>query len=63
LQIAAPGGRFTALFGTPIYQAAKTGGYLYRAHLRAEICQHPPDLPGVVSLVVLTAVRGTCAQD
>ena len=32
-----PDGRFTALFGTPIYRAAKTGGYLYQAHLRAEI--------------------------
>ena len=32
-----PDGRFTALFGTPIYQAAKTAGYLYQAHLRAEI--------------------------
>ena len=32
-----PDGRFTALFGAPIYQAAKTGGYLYQAHLRAEI--------------------------
>jgi len=34
-----PDGRFTALFGTPIYQAAKTGGYLYQAHLRAEISE------------------------
>jgi conjugative relaxase-like TrwC/TraI family protein len=34
-----PDGRFTALFGTPLYQAAKTGGYLYQAHLRAEISQ------------------------
>ena len=32
-----PDGRFTALFGTPLYQAAKTGGYLYQAHLRAEV--------------------------
>ncbi|MGI8559677.1 MAG: MobF family relaxase [Solirubrobacteraceae bacterium] len=32
-----PDGRFTALFGAPIYRAAKTGGYLYQAHLRAEI--------------------------
>ncbi|MHB8659595.1 MAG: MobF family relaxase [Solirubrobacteraceae bacterium] len=32
-----PDGRFTALFGTPLYRAAKTGGYLYQAHLRAEI--------------------------
>jgi conjugative relaxase-like TrwC/TraI family protein len=32
-----PDGRFTALFGTPLYEAAKTGGYLYQAHLRAEI--------------------------
>jgi conjugative relaxase-like TrwC/TraI family protein len=34
-----PDGRFTALFGAPIYQAAKTGGYLYQAHLRAEISE------------------------
>jgi conjugative relaxase-like TrwC/TraI family protein len=34
-----PDGRFTALFGTPIYQAAKTGGYLYQSHLRAEIAE------------------------
>jgi conjugative relaxase-like TrwC/TraI family protein len=34
-----PDGRFTALFGTPLYQAAKTGGYLYQAHLRAEISE------------------------
>lgn len=32
-----PDGRFTALFGTPLYRAAKTAGYLYQAHLRAEI--------------------------
>ena len=34
-----PDGRFTALFGTPLYQAAKTGGYLYQVHLRAEISE------------------------
>jgi conjugative relaxase-like TrwC/TraI family protein len=34
-----PDGRFTALFGAPIYQAAKTGGYLYQAHLRVEISE------------------------
>lgn len=34
-----PDGRFTALFGAPIYQAAKTGGYLYQAHLRAEVSE------------------------
>ncbi len=34
-----PDGRFTALFGTPIYQAAKTAGYLYQAHLRAEVSE------------------------
>jgi conjugative relaxase-like TrwC/TraI family protein len=34
-----PDGRFTALFGTPMYQAAKTGGYLYQAHLRAEVSE------------------------
>jgi conjugative relaxase-like TrwC/TraI family protein len=34
-----PDDRFTALFGAPLYQAAKTGGYLYQAHLRAEISQ------------------------
>lgn len=28
-----PDGRFTALFGAPIYQAAKTGGYLYQAEI------------------------------
>ena len=32
-----PDGRFTALNGTPLYRAAKTAGYLYQAHLRAEI--------------------------
>ena len=32
-----PDGRFTALHGTPLYRAAKTAGYLYQAHLRAEI--------------------------
>jgi conjugative relaxase-like TrwC/TraI family protein len=34
-----PDGRFTALFGAPLYQAAKTAGYLYQAHLRAEISE------------------------
>ncbi len=34
-----PDGRFTALNGTPLYQAAKTAGYLYQAHLRAEISE------------------------
>ena len=34
-----PDGRFTALFGAPLYRAAKTGGYLYQAHLRAEISE------------------------
>jgi conjugative relaxase-like TrwC/TraI family protein len=32
-----PDKRFTALFGRPLYAAAKTAGYLYQAHLRAEI--------------------------
>ncbi|MGZ4288538.1 MAG: MobF family relaxase, partial [Solirubrobacteraceae bacterium] len=32
-----PDDRFTALFGAPLYQAAKTAGYLYQAHLRAEV--------------------------
>ena len=32
-----PDGRFTALNGTPLYRSAKTAGYLYQAHLRAEI--------------------------
>jgi len=32
-----PDRRFTALFGAPIYQAAKTDGYLYQPHLRAEV--------------------------
>jgi conjugative relaxase-like TrwC/TraI family protein len=34
-----PDGRFTALHGAPLYRAAKTGGYLYQAHLRAEISE------------------------
>ncbi|MGO9972695.1 MAG: MobF family relaxase [Solirubrobacteraceae bacterium] len=34
-----PDGRFTALFGTPVYQAAKTAGYLYQAHLRTEVSE------------------------
>jgi len=34
-----PDGRFTALHGTPLYRAAKTAGYLYQAHLRAEISE------------------------
>ena len=34
-----PDGRFTALYGTALYRAAKTGGYLYQAHLRAEISE------------------------
>lgn len=34
-----PDGRFTALNGTPLYRAAKTGGYLYQAHLRAEVSE------------------------
>jgi hypothetical protein len=34
-----PDGRFTALHGALLYRAAKTGGYLYQAHLRAEIAQ------------------------
>jgi conjugative relaxase-like TrwC/TraI family protein len=34
-----PDGRFTALNGTSLYRAAKTGGYLYQAHLRAEISE------------------------
>jgi conjugative relaxase-like TrwC/TraI family protein len=34
-----PDGRFTALFGAPLYRAAKTGGYLYQAHLRAEVSE------------------------
>ncbi|MGH2885792.1 MAG: MobF family relaxase, partial [Solirubrobacteraceae bacterium] len=34
-----PDGRFTALNGTPLYRVAKTGGYLYQTHLRAEICE------------------------
>lgn len=28
-------GRFTALYGAPLYRAAKTAGFLYQAHLRA----------------------------
>lgn len=34
-----PDGRFTALNGTSLYRAAKTGGFLYQAHLRAEISE------------------------
>ncbi len=34
-----PDGRFTAPNGTALYRAAKTGGYLYQAHLRAEISE------------------------
>ena len=34
-----PDGRFTALFGAPLYRAAKTAGYLYQAQLRAEIAE------------------------
>jgi conjugative relaxase-like TrwC/TraI family protein len=34
-----PDGRFTALHGALLYRAAKTGGYLYQAHLRAEISE------------------------
>jgi conjugative relaxase-like TrwC/TraI family protein len=34
-----PDGRFTALHGAPLYRAAKTGGYLYQAQLRAEISE------------------------
>jgi conjugative relaxase-like TrwC/TraI family protein len=34
-----PDGRFTALHGKALYHAAKTGGYLYQAHLRAEITE------------------------
>ncbi len=32
-----PDERYTALFGAPLYQAAKTAGFLYQAHLRAEV--------------------------
>jgi conjugative relaxase-like TrwC/TraI family protein len=32
-------GRFTALYGAPLYRAAKTAGYLYQAHLRALVSQ------------------------
>jgi conjugative relaxase-like TrwC/TraI family protein len=32
-------GRFTAVWGRPLYAAAKTAGYLYQAHLRAEITE------------------------
>ncbi|WP_249012224.1 MobF family relaxase [Conexibacter sp. DBS9H8] len=34
-----PDGRFTALNGTPLYRSAKTAGYLYQAHLRAEVSE------------------------
>ena len=32
-------GRFTALYGAPLYRAAKTAGYLYQAHLRARVTE------------------------
>ena len=32
-------GRFTALYGAPLYRAAKTAGYLYQAHLRALVTE------------------------
>ena len=32
-------GRFTALYGAPVYRAAKTAGYLYQAHLRALVTE------------------------
>jgi conjugative relaxase-like TrwC/TraI family protein len=32
-----PDRRFTALFGAPLYRSAKTAGFLYQAHLRAEV--------------------------
>ena len=34
-----PDGRYTALNGTPLYRSAKTAGYLYQAHLRAEVTE------------------------
>jgi conjugative relaxase-like TrwC/TraI family protein len=35
-------GRWTALDATPIYQHAKAAGYLYQAHLRAEVRERLP---------------------
>jgi conjugative relaxase-like TrwC/TraI family protein len=32
-------GRFTALYGAPLYRAAKTAGFLYQSHLRALVSQ------------------------
>lgn len=32
-----PDGRWTGLWGTPLYREAKTAGYLYQAHLRFEV--------------------------
>src|SRR5271167_1696185 len=32
-------GRFTALYGAPLYRTAKTAGYLYQAHLRAHVTE------------------------
>ena len=32
-------GRFTALWGAPLYRAAKTAGCLYQAHLRALVSE------------------------
>ncbi len=34
-----PDGRFTALHGAELYRAAKTAGYLYKAHLRALVTE------------------------
>jgi len=34
-----PDGRFTALHAAPLYQAAKTAGYLYQAELRARVSE------------------------
>ena len=32
-------GRFTALYGAPLYRAAKTAGFLYQSHLRALVSE------------------------
>ena len=32
-------GRFTALYGAPLYRAAKTAGFLYQSHLRALVTE------------------------
>jgi conjugative relaxase-like TrwC/TraI family protein len=35
-------GRWSGLWGTPLYDHAKSAGYLYQAQLRAEVCERLP---------------------